>query len=65
MKTAPDRSSFQVYSREKVPPLTAYRSRFLSYPRTPYRRTAHPSIAPANNATSPNVPEIDPTIRCR
>lgn len=26
---------------------------------------AYPSIAPANKATSPNVPEIDATIRCR
>jgi four helix bundle protein len=25
----------------------------------------HPSIAPENSASSPSIPEIDPTIRCR
>ncbi|HET6777388.1 MAG TPA: hypothetical protein VFH26_00725 [Gemmatimonadales bacterium] len=29
------------------------------------RRAAQPSIAPANNATSPSVPAIDATMRCR
>ena len=29
------------------------------------KRLSYPSIAPANSATSPNVPEIDATIRCR
>lgn len=25
----------------------------------------YPNIAPENSATSPSIPEIDPTIRCR